>query len=103
MVSPDAKHRLHDPSATWDTLVPWVKSMTSLPVVVKGILTIEDAKLAVKYGVDGIIVSNHGGRQLDCVPATVKTHFRILILLAFGTSYLSKIHMQSLTHHIAYC
>ena len=45
--------------------------MTSLPIVLKGILGVQDAKLAVEYGVDGIIVSSHGGRQLDCVPATV--------------------------------
>ncbi|XP_028417939.1 peroxisomal (S)-2-hydroxy-acid oxidase GLO1-like [Dendronephthya gigantea] len=64
--------KIHDRSATWDTIIPWVKSITSLPVVVKGILTAEDAKLAVKCGVDGIIVSNHGGRQLDCVPATIE-------------------------------
>jgi isopentenyl diphosphate isomerase/L-lactate dehydrogenase-like FMN-dependent dehydrogenase len=44
-------------------------------VVLKGILVVDDAKLAVKYGADGIIVSNHGGRQLDGAPATVDTHF----------------------------
>ena len=63
--------KLHDQSATWDAIMPWIKSITSLSVVMKGILTPEDAKLAVKYGVDGIIVSNHGGRQLNGVPATV--------------------------------
>jgi len=60
-----------DPKLMWDTL-RWVKSFTTLPVVVKGILTGEDAKLAVQHGVDGIIVSNHGGRQLDGVLATVR-------------------------------
>ena len=59
-----------DPKLTWDT-IKWVKSLTKLPVIVKGILTGEDAKLAVQHGVDGIIVSNHGGRQLDGVLATV--------------------------------
>ena len=59
-----------DPKLTWDTIT-WVKSFTKLPVIVKGILTGEDAKLAVQHGVDGIIVSNHGGRQLDGVLATV--------------------------------
>ena len=57
---------------TWDTIT-WVKSFTKLPVIVKGILTGEDAKLAVQHGVDGIIVSNHGGRQLDGVLATVRS------------------------------
>ena len=54
----------------WESF-SWLKSVTKLPVLIKGILTAEDAKLAVKHGVDGIIVSNHGGRQLDGVPATV--------------------------------
>ena len=71
IVTPDTEHKLHDSSSTWNTLIPWVKSLTSLPIVLKGILGIQDAKLAVEYGVDGIIVSCHGGRQLDCVPATV--------------------------------
>jgi (S)-2-hydroxy-acid oxidase len=71
-VSSDIEHEYYDGSSTWNTLIPWVKSITSLPIVLKGILTIPDAKLAVEYGVDGIVVSNHGGRQLDGVPATVK-------------------------------
>jgi isopentenyl diphosphate isomerase/L-lactate dehydrogenase-like FMN-dependent dehydrogenase len=40
-----------------------------LPLVIKGILTAEDARLAVEHGVDGVVVSNHGGRQLDRTPA----------------------------------
>jgi isopentenyl diphosphate isomerase/L-lactate dehydrogenase-like FMN-dependent dehydrogenase len=52
------------PNLTWQYL-EWVKSATSLPVVVKGILNAEDAATAVKYGADGIIVSNHGGRAYD--------------------------------------
>ncbi|MEV1047515.1 alpha-hydroxy acid oxidase [Streptomyces sp. NPDC049916] len=53
-----------DPSITWADL-EWLRKRTSLPLVLKGVLTGEDAELAVKYGVEGIIVSNHGGRQLD--------------------------------------
>ena len=53
-----------DPSVTWDD-VAWLRSLTPLPVLVKGVLTAEDARLAVEAGVDGIVVSNHGGRQLD--------------------------------------
>jgi isopentenyl diphosphate isomerase/L-lactate dehydrogenase-like FMN-dependent dehydrogenase len=49
---------------TWESL-SWLRSITSLPIVLKGILTAEDALLAVEHGVDGIVVSNHGGRQLD--------------------------------------
>jgi 4-hydroxymandelate oxidase len=55
-----------DPALTWDDF-DWFRSITSLPIVVKGILTSEDAKLAVKHGAAGIVVSNHGGRQLDSV------------------------------------
>lgn len=52
---------------TWET-VDWLRSITSLPIVLKGILTAEDALLALEHGVSGIVVSNHGGRQLDsCV------------------------------------
>ncbi|KAM9107583.1 2-Hydroxyacid oxidase 2 isoform 2-T3 [Megaptera novaeangliae] len=47
------------------------KSITRLPIILKGILTKEDAELAVKHNVHGIIVSNHGGRQLDEVPASI--------------------------------
>ena len=55
-----------DARLTWD-VIPWLKSVTRLPIVAKGILTHEDARLAVGHGVDAIIVSNHGGRQLDTV------------------------------------
>jgi isopentenyl diphosphate isomerase/L-lactate dehydrogenase-like FMN-dependent dehydrogenase len=56
---------LFDRSLTWDDLV-WIRSLVpDVPVVVKGIVTAEDARLAVEHGADGIVVSNHGGRQLD--------------------------------------
>ncbi|NUR58752.1 MAG: alpha-hydroxy-acid oxidizing protein [Catenulispora sp.] len=53
-----------DPSVTWSDLA-WLRSRSDLPVVLKGILTAEDARLAVENGADAVIVSNHGGRQLD--------------------------------------
>jgi isopentenyl diphosphate isomerase/L-lactate dehydrogenase-like FMN-dependent dehydrogenase len=56
---------------TWQTL-DWLRTITSLPLVIKGILTGEDALLAVEHGAAGIIVSNHGGRQLDGAPATIE-------------------------------
>jgi len=58
-----------DPSLTWEAL-DWLRDLTRLPLVVKGLLTAEDARLAVEHGVSGIVVSNHGGRQLDSVAAT---------------------------------
>lgn len=61
-----------DPSISWKD-VYWLQSITRLPIIIKGILTKEDAELAVEHGVQGIIVSNHGGRQLDGGPASVHT------------------------------
>ena len=49
---------------TWND-VDWLRAQTSLPLLVKGVLTAADAELALEHGVDGIIVSNHGGRQVD--------------------------------------
>ncbi|XP_040046157.1 2-Hydroxyacid oxidase 1 isoform X1 [Gasterosteus aculeatus] len=59
-----------DPSLSWDDIT-WIKQHTCLPVIVKGVVNGEDATQAVNYGVDGIVVSNHGARQLDGVPATL--------------------------------
>jgi 4-hydroxymandelate oxidase len=55
---------------TWDDLA-WLTSATKLPVVAKGILSADDAGLAIAAGVAGIVVSNHGGRTLDTLPATI--------------------------------
>jgi isopentenyl diphosphate isomerase/L-lactate dehydrogenase-like FMN-dependent dehydrogenase len=56
--------------ATWAD-VDWLCSITDLPVILKGLLTAEDAALAVEHGVAGVVVSNHGGRQLDGVLASI--------------------------------
>ena len=61
---------IFEPSLTWDDLA-WIRARSSLPLLLKGILTDEDARLAVEHGVDGIVVSNHGGRQLDGVMAGI--------------------------------
>lgn len=55
---------------TWKDL-DWLQSMTRLPVLVKGVMTAEDARRAAAMGIDGVIVSNHGGRALDSQPATI--------------------------------
>jgi isopentenyl diphosphate isomerase/L-lactate dehydrogenase-like FMN-dependent dehydrogenase len=60
---------LMDSSLTWRDLEQ-LASSTHLPVLVKGVMTAEDAQLACDHGAAGIVVSNHGGRQLDCVPGT---------------------------------
>ncbi|CAJ1075374.1 hydroxyacid oxidase 1 [Xyrichtys novacula] len=59
-----------DPSLCWDD-ISWLRKQTHLPVIVKGVLNGEDAAQALNYGVDGILVSNHGARQLDGVPGTM--------------------------------
>jgi len=61
---------LLDPSLDWDD-VAWLRGLTSMPVLVKGIVHPADARLAVEHGADGVVVSNHGGRQLDTSPATI--------------------------------
>jgi 4-hydroxymandelate oxidase len=53
-----------DQTITWSNLA-WLREQTTLPLLLKGILTAEDAQLAVDHGIDAIVVSNHGGRQLD--------------------------------------
>jgi 4-hydroxymandelate oxidase len=58
------------PDLTWDDLA-WIREAAPLPLLVKGLLTAEDALLAVEAGVDAIVVSNHGGRQLDSVHAPI--------------------------------
>jgi 4-hydroxymandelate oxidase len=58
------------PSVSWGH-VEWLADRSGLPVVVKGIVTEEDARLAVEHGAAAIVVSNHGGRQLDGVPASL--------------------------------
>ncbi|CAA3020265.1 Peroxisomal (S)-2-hydroxy-acid oxidase GLO4 [Olea europaea subsp. europaea] len=62
--------RTLDASLCWKD-IGWLKSITSLPILIKGILTREDAIKAVEVGVAGIVVSNHGARQLDYSPATI--------------------------------
>lgn len=61
---------LLEPGLTWDVL-EWIAGETSLPVVLKGVVRPDDARRAADRGVAGIVVSNHGGRQLDTAPATI--------------------------------
>ncbi|EHA19531.1 hypothetical protein ASPNIDRAFT_140694, partial [Aspergillus niger ATCC 1015] len=59
-----------DAGFTWEDLA-WLKQNTFLPIVLKGVQTAEDAVLAVEHGVDGIVVSNHGGRSLDTSTSSI--------------------------------
>ena len=64
-------HRNFDPTLTWDHIA-WIRERWKRPIIIKGILDAEDAVLAYQAGADGIIVSNHGGRQLDGALSSVR-------------------------------
>ena len=72
---------LFDPALSWRD-VDWLASLSDLPVVVKGIVHPDDARLAVEHGAQAIVVSNHGGRQLDTAPATLEVLPRIVDAVA---------------------
>ncbi|KAK5210502.1 hypothetical protein LTR47_000394 [Exophiala xenobiotica] len=55
----------------WDEAISFVKAKSNLQIWVKGLYTAEDVATAISYGLDGVVISNHGGRQLDSVPATL--------------------------------
>ncbi|GCE26569.1 alpha-hydroxy-acid oxidizing enzyme [Dictyobacter alpinus] len=71
MVTGVEEEELRREPMTWET-IDWLRSITHLPILLKGILTAEDAVLALEHGVDGIIVSNHGGRQLDGAVSSIE-------------------------------
>lgn len=60
-----------NPSVTWKD-IEWLAELSSVPVLVKGVCRPDDAREALRHGASGVIVSNHGGRQLDCAPATIE-------------------------------
>ena len=64
--------RMHSASLTWESTIAFLRGVTSMKIILKGIMTGEDAELAVEHGADGIIVSNHGGRQLDATYSTIE-------------------------------
>ena len=64
-------HDLFDATLTWEA-VAWLRGQTRLPILLKGILTAEDARQSIDAGVQGVVVSNHGGRQLDGAPASIE-------------------------------
>ncbi|KAH9828079.1 FMN-dependent dehydrogenase [Teratosphaeria destructans] len=61
----------YDNSVEWEQALAYIRKRTSLPIWLKGVYTPEDVALAVQYDVAGVIISNHGGRQLDGVPASL--------------------------------
>ena len=67
-----ARPVIWDPPLTWSDL-PWLRSLTSLPIILKGIRKAEDAKMCVEHGIEGVYVSNHGGRQVDGTLSAIET------------------------------
>ncbi|EMC99551.1 hypothetical protein BAUCODRAFT_29908 [Baudoinia panamericana UAMH 10762] len=67
----DSFMTFNDDAHNWARDIPWLRSVTKMEIWIKGVLTAEDTLKAIEMGCDGIIVSNHGGRQLDGVPATI--------------------------------
>ncbi|PLB53176.1 FMN-dependent dehydrogenase family protein [Aspergillus steynii IBT 23096] len=61
----------YDPSIHWEKSIAWLRNNTKLQIWLKGIVTPEDVQLAIDYGLDGVVISNHGGRQLDGQPSTL--------------------------------
>ncbi len=60
-----------DQALSWSE-IEWLRSVWNGPIMLKGIQTVEDARLSVEHGVDGVILSNHGGRQLDGAPSIIE-------------------------------
>jgi 4-hydroxymandelate oxidase len=70
-----------DPSLSWGDL-EWLRRTTKLPLLIKGIVRADDAEKAVDLGASGVVVSNHGGRQLDTAPATIEALPRVVDAVA---------------------
>lgn len=67
----DGFNDFNSASHSWEKEIPWLRSMTKMQIWIKGVVTAEDVQTAIEHGCDGVIVSNHGGRQLDGIPATI--------------------------------
>ena len=66
-----------DPTMTWEDIA-WIRKLWKGPLILKGVMEKEDAQRAIDVGADAIVVSNHGGRQLDGAPATIEVLPRIV-------------------------
>ena len=84
---------LFDQSLTWKD-VEWLKSISKLPIVIKGVLTVNTALQAYEHGAAAIIVSNHGARQLDGVQATID------VLPNIGNLFFSVIYIHTYKNKI---
>jgi L-lactate dehydrogenase (cytochrome) len=66
-----------DRDMTWEETIPWLRRMTDLPIVIKGIQSVADAVLAAEAGVEGIMISNHGGRSLEYSMPSIEVLYRL--------------------------
>jgi len=66
-----------DRDMSWERTIPWLRSITKLPIAIKGIQCVEDAVLAAEAGVDAILLSNHGGRQLEYSLPPIEVLYRL--------------------------
>ena len=71
-VAEQAGGAIHSRAITWAHTISWLRKVTPMKIILKGVMTEEDAELAVEHGADAIVVSNHGGRQLDSSPSTLE-------------------------------
>lgn len=69
-----------DPSLSWKD-IPWFQSITKMPIVLKGVQCVEDVLRAVEMGVQGVVLSNHGGRQLDFAPSAIEVLAEVMPVL----------------------
>jgi L-lactate dehydrogenase (cytochrome) len=69
-----------DPSLNWND-IPWFKSITNMPIVLKGVQRVEDVLRAIEAGVDGVVLSNHGGRQLDFARSGIEVLAEVMPVL----------------------
>lgn len=67
----DSFMTFNDDSHNWEREIPWLRRVTKMQIWIKGVLTAEDTLKAIEMGCDGVLVSNHGGRQLDGVASTL--------------------------------
>ncbi|KAL1848488.1 hypothetical protein Daus18300_013589 [Diaporthe australafricana] len=72
-----------DASLDWNSAIPWLKEHTKMQIWLKGVNTTEDVQMAIEHELDGVVISNHGGRQLDGIAATLDT-LRVCAPIAKG-------------------
>ncbi|MGE0340620.1 MAG: alpha-hydroxy acid oxidase, partial [Xanthobacteraceae bacterium] len=76
-----------DPALNWED-VKWIRNLWKGKLIIKGIMETSDARLAIEHGADGIVVSNHGGRQLDGAPSSISALPKIVDAVGHRTEIL---------------